>query len=215
MKADRPKQYLPLLDKTVIEHTIEKLLAHRLISMVIVPVSVSDPYFSHLSIADDPRVIRVAGGQERSDSVMNGLDYLLHHTKAEWALVHDAARPCFDLEDIDQLIDQALADPVGAILASPVRDTMKRSDGAQYIEHTVERAELWHALTPQMFRAEQLLKALQFAWESGTNVTDDASAMEFVGLAPKLVSGKASNIKITQPEDLALAEFYLRRYKES
>jgi len=214
MKADRPKQYLTLLDKTVLEHTLEKLLAHHLIAQVIVSVSVDDPYFSTLPIASDPRVIRVAGGKERADSVLNGLNYLLDNHIADWALVHDAARPCFDFSDIDRLIEQAFADDVGAILASPVRDTMKRANSAQHIDHTVERADLWHALTPQLFRAEQLKQALTAAMKGGAVVTDEASAYEFIGLSPKLVWGKASNIKITQPEDLELAEFYLSRNKE-
>lgn len=214
MKADRPKQYLTLLEKTVLEHTVEKLLGIPQINTVIIPLSEDDPYFSRLSLANDPRVIRVAGGLERADSVLSGLNYLLEHRLGEWALVHDAARPCFDYQDIEQLIEQALSHEVGAILAAPVRDTMKRANSQQVIDHTVERVDLWHALTPQLFRAKALQAALLSAIDAGTAVTDEASAFEFIGSAPKLVAGKASNIKITQPEDLALAEFYLSRAKE-
>lgn len=214
MQADRPKQYLMLLNKTVLEHTIEKLLAHPRVATVIVPLGCDDPYFSSLTLAEDPRVIRVDGGKERADSVLNGINYLIEHQLGDWALVHDAARPCFDYQDIDRLIELALKDDVGAILAAPVRDTMKRANDQQAIDHTVDRANLWHALTPQLFRAERLKQALLTAMEAGSTVTDEASAFEFIGLAPKLVAGKASNIKITQPEDLALAEFYLSRNKE-
>jgi 2-C-methyl-D-erythritol 4-phosphate cytidylyltransferase len=214
MQADRPKQYLMLLNKTVLEHTIEKLLAHPRVATVIVPLGCDDPYFSSLTLAEDPRVIRVDGGKERADSVLNGINYLIEHQLGDWALVHDAARPCFDYQDIDRLIELALKDDVGAILAAPVRDTMKRANDQQAIDHTVDRANLWHALTPQLFRAERLKQALLTAIEAGSTVTDEASAFEFIGLAPKLVAGKASNIKITQPEDLALAEFYLSRNKE-
>jgi 2-C-methyl-D-erythritol 4-phosphate cytidylyltransferase len=211
MMANRPKQYLPLLGKTVLEHTVEKLLDLTCIDQIIVVVSVDDPYFTTLSIAQDPRVIRVAGGKERSDSVLCGLNYALQHQLAEWALVHDAARPCFDAKDIESLIEHALRHDVGAILASPVRDTMKRSDADFLIQHTVDRTQLWHALTPQLFKVEPLKQALEAAMVAGLSVTDEASAFEFIGHAPLLVSGKASNIKITQPEDLALAEFYLGR----
>ncbi len=214
MQADRPKQYLMLLNKTVLEHTIEKLLAHPRVSSVIVPLGCDDPYFSSLTLAEDPRVIRIHGGKERADSVLNGINYLIEYQLGDWALVHDAARPCFDYQDIDRLIELALNDDVGAILAAPVRDTMKRANAEQAIDHTVERANLWHALTPQLFRAEPLKQALLTAIEAGAMVTDEASAFEFIGQAPKLVAGKASNIKITQPEDLALAEFYLSRNKE-
>lgn len=213
MKADRPKQYLCLLGKTVLEHTLEKLLSHPKIERVIVSVGENDPYFSALPISQDPRVIRVSGGKERADSVSNGLDYLLQYTQSEWALVHDAARPCFDFSDIDYLIEQAQSAEVGAILAAPVRDTMKRSNSHQAIKHTVERENLWHALTPQMFRARPLKQALEQAAQANAQITDEASAFEFIGYQPLLVVGKASNIKITQPEDLALAEFYLSRSK--
>ncbi|MGX9419183.1 2-C-methyl-D-erythritol 4-phosphate cytidylyltransferase [Vibrio sp. RC27] len=214
MQADRPKQYLPLLDKTVLEYTVNKLLALPSINSVVIALGAKDPYFSALSIATDPRVIRVNGGKERADSVLNGLNYALEHQLAEWALVHDAARPCFDTDDIEELIEQAQGHHVGAILASPVRDTMKRSDKGCLIQHTVEREQLWHALTPQLFRAASLKQALETAMTSGEKVTDEASAFEYIGQTPLIVAGKASNIKITQPEDLALAEFYLSRTRK-
>jgi len=125
--------------------------------------------------------------------------------------VHDAARPCVEHADISQLIATAQIHTVGAILAAPVRDTMKRADGGQNIDHTVDRVALWHALTPQMFRAQPLMQALTQALAAQTVITDEASAFEWLGQKPALVAGRADNIKITQPEDLALAEFYLSR----
>lgn len=211
MNADRPKQYLPLLEKTVLEYTVETLLALPSINQVIIAVSDDDPYFSTLSLSTDPRVIRVAGGKERADSVLNSLKYAVNNQMAQWALVHDAARPCVDPNDIENLIGKALNHSVGAILASPVRDTMKRSDAGQLIHHTVDRDKLWHALTPQLFKIMPLKQALESAMDNGAKVTDEASAFEYIKEAPLLVAGKASNIKITQPEDLALAEFYLSR----
>lgn len=128
-------------------------------------------------------------------------------------MVHDAARPCIQQDDIDKLIEAALSHPVGGILAAPVRDTMKRGVDGQ-IDHTVERANLWHALTPQMFRTLPLQQALTEALEQGVSITDEASAFEWKGASPALVAGRSDNFKVTQPEDLALAEFYLSQNKE-
>lgn len=214
MLADRPKQYLKLLGKTVLEHTVSKLLAHPKVSKVVVAVSEDDPYFSTLALANHPQVIRVNGGKERADSVLSALNYICKHEVSEWVLVHDAARPCFTEQDVTRLIECAENHSVGAILAAPVRDTMKRSDELQNIDHTVERSNLWHALTPQMFRTLPLREALIDGLASKANITDEASAFERLNLSPALVNGRADNIKITQPEDLALAEFYLSRNKE-
>ncbi|EPT8450161.1 2-C-methyl-D-erythritol 4-phosphate cytidylyltransferase [Vibrio fluvialis] len=211
MQADRPKQYLILHGHTVLEHTVEVLLRHPDVGQVVVAVSDNDPYFGSLALANHPRVVRVSGGKERADSVLSALDYVCQHQLSEWVLVHDAARPCVDHADISQLIATAQTHTVGAILAAPVRDTMKRADGGQNIDHTVDRVALWHALTPQMFRAQSLMQALTQALAAQAVITDEASAFEWLGQKPALVAGRADNIKITQPEDLALAEFYLSR----
>lgn len=211
MRADRPKQYLIIDGKSVLEHTVEKLLAHPKISHVVVAVSDDDPFYPELAIAQRHDVIRVSGGKERADSVLSGLQYVETHQLSDWVLVHDAARPCVKLEDIQQLINVSLANDLGGILAVPVRDTMKRSGHDQRIDHTVEREALWHALTPQMFRTQQLTHALSSALKENVAITDEASALEWIGENPALVQGSGDNIKITQPEDLALAEFYLQR----
>lgn len=215
MKADRPKQYLMIDGMTILEHTVRRLLAHPRIEKVVVAVTDGDPYFAELPLATDPDVIRVSGGKERADSVLSALQYIKQNRLAQWVMVHDAARPCVKHKDLDTLIDVSQAHPVGGILASPVRDTMKRADGNKNIDHTVEREALWHALTPQMFRAELLTQALESALNAGAVITDEASAIEWTGKSPALVQGDSDNIKITQPEDLALAEFYLKRNKES
>ncbi|ELW1731105.1 2-C-methyl-D-erythritol 4-phosphate cytidylyltransferase [Vibrio fluvialis] len=211
MQADRPKQYLILHGHTVLEHTVEALLRHPDVGQVVMAVSDNDPYFGSLALANHPRVVRVSGGKERADSVLSALDYVCRHQLSEWVLVHDAARPCVEHVDISQLIATAQTHTVGAILAAPVRDTMKRADGGQNIDHTVDRVALWHALTPQMFRAQPLMQALTHALAAQAVITDEASAFEWLGQKPALVAGRADNIKITQPEDLALAEFYLSR----
>ncbi len=210
MQADRPKQYLMLHGKTILEHTVERLLSHPSISQVVIAVSQEDGYFAETSVAHHPLVTRVAGGKERCDSVLNALDYLKQQGYQDWVLVHDAARPNVSLKDISNLIDEGSQHPVGAILAAKVRDTMKRSSDTQEIEGTVDRVNLWHALTPQMFRCNELQLALQSALKNHDLVTDEASCMEIIGLSPLLVEGRADNLKVTQPEDLALAEFYLR-----
>lgn len=212
MKADRPKQYLQIDQTTVLEHTINKLLAHPLIDKVVVAITEGDPYYPELAISQQDNVIRVAGGKERADSVLSALHYAASENY-QWALVHDAARPCVHLRDIDRLIEVATQHKCGAILAAPVRDTMKRANKNNDIDHTVDREAMWHALTPQMFRTQQLTQALSAALEQGVAITDEASALEWQGENPALVQGSADNIKITQPEDLALAEFYLQRNK--
>ena len=213
MKADRPKQYLTINGKTILEHTVEKLLAHPQISQIVVAISDDDPYYPELPLTQNPQVIRVVGGSERADSVLSALDYIEKQQLGGWVMVHDAARPCVQLSDIDKLISTAMSHDVGAILAAPVRDTMKRGAQGQ-IDHTVERADLWHALTPQMFRAEPLWNVLSEALQQGVSITDEASAFEWKGFSPALVAGRSDNFKITQPEDLALAEFYLSQNKE-
>ncbi|CNE76916.1 2-C-methyl-D-erythritol 4-phosphate cytidylyltransferase [Yersinia frederiksenii] len=207
MQADCPKQYLIAGGKTIIEHAIFSLLNHPRIQRVIVVLHPQDQQFSSLSIAQDPRISVVHGGEQRADSVMAGL---LYAGRAEWVLVHDAARPCLHADDLERLLSIIEYSKVGGILAAPVRDTMKRSEaGVQAIAHTVDRQALWHALTPQLFPLELLKMCLSRALQDGAVVTDEASALEHCGYHPILVSGRSDNIKVTRPEDLALAEFYL------
>jgi len=210
MQADRPKQYLPLCGKSVIEQTLSCFSHHPQIAGIVVVLSASDPYWPELDLHSDVPLHRAEGGSERCHSVLNGLDVVAQYAADDdWVLVHDAARPCLSRLDLEHLIATAAADEVGGILAVPVRDTMKHATDDNRIDHTVDRQGLWHALTPQMFRLDLLRSALQQALADGFEVTDEASAIEHVGLQPKLVEGSARNIKITRPEDLALAEFYL------
>lgn len=210
MGSTVPKQYLKLAGKTVLEHSLARLLAHDAIERVVVAVSPEDQWFASLSLAEDPRVLRVDGGRERADSVLNALAVVT----SERVLVHDAARPCLAYGDLDALL-AAAQQPQGAILACRVRDTMKRGNGRGAIAESVSRDELWHALTPQCFVTEELRQALADALAKGLAVTDEASAMELAGVHPLLVEGRADNIKITRPEDLALAGFFLQQLKES
>ena len=141
--------------------------------------------------------------------VLAGLQAL---PEAQWVLVHDAARPCLHQDDLSRLLSLCETSRVGGILAAPVRDTMKRAEpGKTAIAHTVDRNDLWHALTPQFFPRELLVDCLTRALNEGATITDEASALEYCGFHPQLVAGRADNIKVTRPEDLALAEFYLTR----
>lgn len=206
MGADCPKQYLTLAGKTILEHTLGCLLSHPAIARVIVALAPHDRWFETLAVAADPRVLRVEGGSERAYSVLNAL----HMAEGKWVLVHDAARPCLTQGDLDALIASAMACD-GAILGSRVRDTMKRTDGAGNIVVTVEREQLWHALTPQMFPTGTLKRALEEGLALGALITDEASAMERAGFTVKMVEGRADNIKVTRPEDLSLAELFLQQ----
>ncbi|MDG1121648.1 MAG: 2-C-methyl-D-erythritol 4-phosphate cytidylyltransferase [Glaciecola sp.] len=213
MAAATAKQYLTLGQKTVIAHTLELLVNHPRIASVIVALHPQDQQFPQLSIANHPKISCVNGGAERVDSVLNGLATLGEN---QWVMVHDAARPCLTHEDINKLlatIDELSVNGAtvdGAILAKPAIDTMKQTElGSHTIGTTVDRETLWHALTPQLFNSQVLQDAIERAQQQNLTITDEASAMEHAGYHVKLVQGHASNIKITMPEDLALAEFYL------
>lgn len=214
MQGTVPKQYLALARSTVIEHTLSILLAHPRISGVVVVINRDDSRWQMIRLNSRKPLIAVPGGEERHHSVLNGLHYLQAQALPDdWVLVHDAARPCLRVEDLDKLIDTLAGDSVGGLLAAPVRDTMKQVDQHGRVEATVDRRGLWHALTPQMFRLGMLSAALQTALQANRIVTDESAAVEAMGLAPRLVEGHADNIKITHPEDLALAEFYLERMR--
>ncbi|MCG8707305.1 2-C-methyl-D-erythritol 4-phosphate cytidylyltransferase [Brenneria sp. 4F2] len=211
MQSACPKQYLTIGNKTILEHAISALLSHPRITRAVVAIGSDDVRFQALPVAGDPRVTTVIGGRQRADSVLAGINSVVG---AEWVLVHDAARPCLHQDDLERLLGITRQSEVGGILASPVRDTMKRGAGA-VIEHTVERNELWHALTPQLFPLALLKNCLQRALRDGAIITDEASALEYCGYHPQLVSGRADNIKVTRPEDLALAEFFLTNLQHS
>ena len=212
MGATVPKQYLPLAGRTVIEHSLARLAALPGVAGLVVALAADDPYWSTLKLQLDVPVQRVTGGTERCHSVLAALTWLLGVADAhDWVLVHDAARPCVRHADLQRLLDTLIDDPVGGLLAIPARDTKKRADASGRVLQTVDRTDLWKAQTPQMFRLGALREALSSAIAAGKLVTDEASAMEQAGLMPRLVEGHSDNIKITRPEDLVLAEFYIRQ----
>jgi 2-C-methyl-D-erythritol 4-phosphate cytidylyltransferase len=213
MNADRPKQYLELAGKTVIEHTLLRLLNADVFAAVAVAISEEDPYWPKLEVSAYEKVITAAGGKERADSVLSALNSIRALASDEdWVLVHDAARPCITATDIQHLINSLQKDEVGGILALPSHDTLKNVQG-ESIAGTPDRNHIWRALTPQMFRYGLLKGALEAA-EGNQAVTDEASALELQGWQPKIVEGRPDNIKITRPEDLALAQFYMEQQND-
>jgi 2-C-methyl-D-erythritol 4-phosphate cytidylyltransferase len=216
MHSEIPKQYLSIEGRSVLEHTLHRLSQHPAITEIVVALAADDPYWAkqHLDWVARP-ITTVVGGNERCDSVLSGLRALAKRAQdSDWVLVHDAARPCVRVSDIHMLIKQCGTDAVGGLLAIPVRDTMKQANADGKVEKTVARDQLWHALTPQMFRYGKLVQALEQAQHQGVQVTDEAMAMELAGQQATLVEGHADNIKITRPEDLTLAAFYLREQGE-
>jgi 2-C-methyl-D-erythritol 4-phosphate cytidylyltransferase len=258
-----PKQYAPLQDRTVIEWALAPFLADPSCAGVSISLAADDPYWGEVAErlakrpGHTPEIILAGGGAERSHSVRKGLEALANRaTMGDWVLVHDAARPCLSLTDLQHLLDRLGAHRVGGILAAPAADTLKRAGVASgdplpdpniriardsepgvsaaphnpisdthfgvpigppgdrgvsaarpgpYIDQTVDRAGLWRALTPQMFRYKMLCDALDRALASGRLPTDEAQALEWTGEHPVLVQGSAANIKITSADDLVLA----------
>ena len=208
MQMKCPKQYLHIHSKTVLEITLNKILQIQNIKSIVVAIDPSDAFFSLLPIAKHPRVRACLGGQERSDSVFQALLALKEQLEAsddDWVLVHDAARPCVSVEKIEQLIETVFKNNTGGILAHPVADTLKQVN-AITIDKTVDRSVLWQAHTPQMFRIGHLQEALEKAKQNNYVVTDESSAIEYIGKKSLVVADRRDNIKITYPEDLFLAE---------
>lgn len=210
MGSKVPKQYLPIGDKTVLEHTVLKLLSVDAIEGVLVVLASNDSRFETLSIANHPKVTTTIGGGKRSESVLAALTTLQKKLKlSDWMLVHDAARPCVEVDDIEQLINETAGHDVGGILGVPVSDTLKQVNPKQIIETTIDRQHLWQAQTPQLARFGVLRESLQLALSLGNEVTDEASALEMSGYQPMIIKGQRNNIKITHSDDIGLAEAIL------
>ncbi len=206
-----PKQYLPLAGKPLLLHTLERLAAHPRIAGLVVALAPRDAHWPGLTQIAGKPVRTVDGGDERADSVLAGLYLLAREVHAEdFVLVHDAARPCVRGADISRLIERGVK-AGGALLAAPLRDTLKRADTENRSLATEPREARWRALTPQLFRHGELVAALESARAAGIAVTDEAMALERLGHRPLLVEGTEDNIKVTTPADFALAEFLLAR----
>jgi 2-C-methyl-D-erythritol 4-phosphate cytidylyltransferase len=205
-----PKQYRPLLGKPMLVRTMERLAAHPRIAGLVVPLADNDTHWPGYVMCGGKPVRTCSGGKERADSVLNALRVLRGTVSDEaFVLVHDAARPCVPLADVERLLRLGLAHDVGALLAAPIRDTVKRANADAEVVETVPRDGLWRALTPQLFRLGELADALATALADASTakyVTDEASALEFLGRRPLLVEGSEDNIKVTAAEDFARVE---------
>jgi 2-C-methyl-D-erythritol 4-phosphate cytidylyltransferase len=211
MGAECPKQYLLLSGITILQRTLQSVALPE-IAGIVVALAEHDPYWESLQLDLPVPLYRVTGGKERCHSVFNALQFLQAHAQPEdWVLVHDAARPCVRRADIYQLIQQVQASHSGGLLATPVRDTLKRADVSGKVAETVNREQLYHALTPQMFRFQVLQQALMLVLAKDGIVTDEAQAVELLGYPVQLVCGHADNLKITHPHDLNLAQLYLQQ----
>ena len=207
-----PKQYLLAGGRLLLAHTLEVLLGHAGVAGVMVVISDNDADWPGWQEVAGKPVLTCVGGATRAASVLAGLLALPDSVRADdFVLVHDAARPNLAQADLGRLLEVGRQDPVGAILAAPVRDTLKRAGDDGGIDATEPRQRLWRALTPQLFRRHQLIRALQDADAAGVEVTDDAMAMERLGARPLLVEGAEDNFKVTTPADLARFEFELSR----
>lgn len=205
MGATTPKQYLMLGGKTMLEMSVEAMLVESRIDKLIVVISPSDLIGQTITF-NDPRVeVARVGGTTRAMSVKNGIAYSAAGA-GDWVLIHDAARPCLLADDLSKLIDTCMSEDQGGILAVPVNDTLKAVNEDGEIERTVPRDGMWAAQTPQMFKADILIDALD---KAGSAVTDEASALEFVGLKPMIIEGTSTNLKVTRPEDLWIAQAIL------
>ncbi len=212
MGVDKPKQYISINNKMIIEHTIECFIHREEIEKIIVAISKEDVFWPTLSISKHDKVVTAPGGEERYQSVLNSLQVLTGKAdNNDWVMVHDAARPCLNQSAIDRLIIELRTHDVGGILAMPCRDTMKRANDTGEIDKTVERESLWHAQTPQMFKYGKLLSAIEDALKNKIVVTDESMAMERLGYKPLLVHGHQENMKLTHKDDLESLKTYLDR----
>lgn len=213
MQADCPKQYLRIHHRFLLDITLSRLLGEGRFDGCVVPLHPRDRWWPETEASSDDRVTPCDGGSERADSVVSALEALADRAQdSDWVLVHDVARPCLSLHDLERLITELKDHPVGGLLAAPVTDTLKMARvGNNGVEvcGTRDRSRLWRALTPQMFRYGLLREALAQAAEAKRVVTDEASAIEMAGHTPRIVEGRPDNIKVTLPADLAMAEFIL------
>lgn len=207
-----PKQYLPILNRPLLHHSIARLCTHALVERVYVVLAVTDRWFIEYDWQPfaGKLVPLYAGGESRGETVRNGLQRIERDVAGDdWILVHDAARPCVTSVLLDHLIREIGADQTGGLLAVPVADTLKRANSSARVVATEPRAGLWQAQTPQMFRYDLLTRALQSV--DLADITDEASAVERLGMQPQLIASNISNLKVTFPEDLALAEVILKQ----
>lgn len=203
-----PKQYLQILERSVLEHSLQAVASDPRVQCIYVAVAEQDKWFEQLQPELPVELIQVTGGNSRAASVLAGVSAAIADGFG-YVLVHDAARPCLSPGELTAVLDAGLGEPAGAILALPAADTMKRAGDGQRISCSVSRESLWHALTPQVFPAQALADGLRQLGTDNPALTDEASVFELLGKQPLLVAGKRTNIKITQPGDEQIAAAFL------
>lgn len=211
MAGDCPKQYLPLGDRTILERVLDIFIALDDVDGIVVAIAENDPWWPQLKINQD-QVWSTTGGPERAHSVLNGLRYLIEVVRADlndWVMVHDAARPCINPDDVRTLMRNCRAHDCGGVVGSDLVDTIKRKGASGRIAATESRELLWRAMTPQMFRIGSLMAAIQSALDHNINITDESMAMELAGELPMMVECGPNNIKITREQDIVLASLLL------
>ena len=195
-----------LHDQTLLERVINVFSAMSCIEKVVVVLNANDPYWSTQRFHHPEKILTTLGGKERVDSVLRGLQFLADFSEEnDFVLVHDAARPFVCTQDILNLLENVRAHTIGGLLGLPIVDTIKKVDSHDEIEKTVSREQLWIAQTPQCFRYGLLKRAIENALSKNQTVTDESSAVELLGLKPKIILGNPRNIKVTLPGDLVLA----------
>jgi len=214
MGSQTPKQYLTVSGSAVISHSLQRLLEIDVIKRIVVALPKDDEEFASLPEANEPRIVTATGGAQRQESVLNGL-HALDAAADDWVLVHDAVRPCVRCTDIRHLIEVLREHPVGGLLGAPVDHTLKQIDARGVVTNTLDRSNCWHAFTPQMFRYGILRDALEQAHALGNTTTDEAGAVEALGMAPQMVMGAKDNIKITHEADLVMASKILEYQEQS
>lgn len=206
MQAKIPKQYLNVNGRPIIETSLARIGALKYVNKVVVMLNPEDKVWPTLGLQTNPKILCQPGGENRYQSVLNGLHFLQSMAADnDWVLVHDAARPCVRLQDVNKLMAAIQNHPVGGLLGAPVENTLKHVDAQGEVTNTVDRLQVWSAYTPQIFRFGLLLSALDQVDKSSKTVTDEATALELMGYRPLMVEGNRDNIKVTQPQDLNLA----------
>jgi 2-C-methyl-D-erythritol 4-phosphate cytidylyltransferase len=208
----RPKQYIEVHGRTLLEWSVAPFIADARCAGIVLALAPSDPHWPAVAKRLGGRhVLTASGGAERSHSVRNALASLQGRVGADdWVLVHDAARPCMPVADLNRLVERLGSHPVGGLLAAPAADTLKSADEELEVARTVDRTGLWRALTPQMFRYGRLCDALDACFAVQRLPTDESQAIEWLGDRPQIVPGSAANLKVTSPEDLLVAAALLQ-----
>ncbi len=216
MGGDCPKQYIKLSGQPVLSHTLSRLAGLDGLSAIVVALHKDDREWETIAKPAQPDLLTVTGGEERCHSVFNALEALKPDAGPDdWVLVHDAARPCVRLADINRLLKKINDHPAGGLLALKMTDTVKLANSDGQVSETVDRSRLWRALTPQVFRYRILHAALHAAIEQKRLVTDEAQALESAGYQALLVEGNSDNIKITTQQDLLIAALYLQNQSDT